>query len=790
MNTQARITYIERGSNAPRPDLFRCNLVWENESTLLIGWGNSIKIGKILQRHNSPFPSAVGHTSPHTYTETQQNVPERYVELTALFETDYYVCGIAPFGEFLVVLSVEDDPSDGSERLRPELRIVTRTNEEISSDALSVKGFEKYLASDYRLCHVEAENMFYIVSPKDIVIGRPRDMDDHIAWLLERRKYEEALQATETHADQLREHTLAEVGQSYIEHLLYLSKQAPSETHPDPRQFAKRAAGLCPKVLGKDDKLWEKWVFRFGELNEFRAICDYIPTHKPLILSSTVYEMVLGAFLSSPESSDRSKFLELIQNWPPTLYSVPNVINALKSRLQSVSDTALMDALARLYAFNGDYAKTLHIYLRLKKTKDPNAPSAAASASASDSGSFDPSKPDYQQVVTNSDDAFDLIVRHRLFDAVRDKILLLMEYDSKRASELMVTHIEQIQVEHVVEQLVAAGATVKVDPKQAPIQDQLPVRRWLHEYLHALFLRDPHVGRDFHQLMIDLYADFDREQLLPFLRQSNYYPLEKALEVCQQRELYRETVFLMGRMGNAKNGLQLLIEKIGEVREAISFIEEQNDSELWEDLIEYAMTSPKFVSDLLEHIGAYIDPLQLIKRIPAGMEIQGLRDRLVKIISDFNLQSSLRKDCNRILQSDCADLSLRLFRQQRRGQRVDQFVECALCGGRLVCAKPWSIIAFECHHVYHQRCFLRAAEQSSDGQTPAGGFAASGLSDAQSRQSRSFAMRSSFSLSPAQEEVAMTGRMWCSICQNDASKQQQGSGNSGLSHVATGRRIG
>jgi hypothetical protein len=72
--------------------------------------------------------------------------------------------------------------------------------------------------------------------------------------------------------------------------------------------------------------------------------------------------------------------------------------------------------------------------------------------------------------------------------------------------------------------------------------------------------------------------------------------------------------------------------------QAIDFIETQNDEELWEDLIDYSMKNPKFISSLLEHIGAYVDPIRLIKRIPEGMEITGLRDRIVKIISDYNLQ--------------------------------------------------------------------------------------------------------------------------------------------------------
>lgn len=90
--------------------------------------------------------------------------------------------------------------------------------------------------------------------------------------------------------------------------------------------------------------------------------------------------------------------------------------------------------------------------------------------------------------------------------------------------------------------------------------------RLLHEYLHQLFVKDPHIGKDFHELQVTLYADLDYPLLMPFLRQSNYYPLEKAYHACEARSLYPEMVFVLGRMGNNKQGLQLLIEKIGDVK--------------------------------------------------------------------------------------------------------------------------------------------------------------------------------------------------------------------------------
>ena len=51
---------------------------------------------------------------------------------------------------------------------------------------------------DHMLCpvpslsteHSEGESLFYIISPKDIVVAKERDQDDHIDWLLDKKKYE------------------------------------------------------------------------------------------------------------------------------------------------------------------------------------------------------------------------------------------------------------------------------------------------------------------------------------------------------------------------------------------------------------------------------------------------------------------------------------------------------------------------------------------------------------------------------------------------------------------------
>jgi len=176
-------------------------------------------------------------------------------------------------------------------------------------------------------------------------------------------------------------------------------------------------------------------------------------------------------------------------------------------------------------------------------------------------------------------------------------------------------------------------------------------------------------------------------------------------------------------MGNNKLALALLIEKVGDVKEAIDFVQSKNDDELWEDLIAHSMTNANFVSGLLENIGGHVDPIKLIRRIPNGMTIPHLRDRLVKIISDYNLQMSLREGCNRILKSDCVDLTQRLNRAHRKGLRADAPQRCQTCQSPIVCSKnnDDSLVAFFCSHSYHLVCLRTAIQhQKTAGAAPGG----------------------------------------------------------------------
>ncbi len=50
-------------------------------------------------------------------------------------------------------------------------------------------------------------------------------------------------------------------------------------------------------------------------------------------------------------------------------------------------------------------------------------------------------------------------------------------------------------------------------------------------------------------------------------------------------------VYILGRMGNARQALHLIIEKLGDIPQAIDFVRSQRDEELWDYLITWALGS-------------------------------------------------------------------------------------------------------------------------------------------------------------------------------------------------------
>ncbi|KAJ4482441.1 hypothetical protein J3R30DRAFT_3854844, partial [Lentinula aciculospora] len=712
ISNKSTIAFIDRPNDAPRPDLFPVSLVWQDEQTLLVAWADFIKVARVRTREtgftvevikvfqlDSMIAGIMPHPMPIAIALSSLNNPPPL--------TSFLLLTFAPSQTALldldVLLTSDTDRTKQAKTLseRPELRIISRGGEELAADALSVSGYQAWTCGDYKLAgpiSADADNWYVVLSPRDLILVRPRDEYDHVAWLVERERFEEALEALEAIEYSLgvsKNHegsgdpiesgvkvvggvklTSVDVGQKLVESLV-------SEG------LFSKASQFLPRVCARDPKRWEDWIFVFAEKRHLQSIIPYVPTQDPR-LNRVVYEMIVAYLLAH----DAKMVLQTIKEWPRDIYDIGAVIVAVKDELDKVEvshetvaktkSVVLMECLAELYTSNHQPGKALPYFLKLKY---PNV--------------------------------FELIEENNLYTDVKDMVLSLIEFEfeldarengkkgedkQSKAVSLLVDNVHSIPINKVVSQLA-------------------PRPKYLFFYLDALVGKDPNLlagsgFADLQNLQVKLYADYARPRLIDFLRSSTDYDLEKAYKVCQERDLILEMVFLLGRMGDNKKALGLIIERLGDVERAINFAKDQADDELWEDLLKYAETRPAFIRGLLENVGPEINPIRLIRRIKNGLEIPGLKGALIKILQDFHLQISLLEGCQTILNGDGSELSKRVQRDQTSGFFLTVKSKCHICSQPLQESPLQLVLLFLCRHTVHARCARPNGDETELPQLP------------------------------------------------------------------------
>ncbi|MAD81416.1 MAG: hypothetical protein CL912_00500 [Deltaproteobacteria bacterium] len=132
-----------------------------------------------------------------------------------------------------------------------------------------------------------------------------------------------------------------------------------------------------------------------------------------------------------------------------------------------------------------------------------------------------------------------------------------------------------------------------------------------------------------------------------------------------------ELVYLYSKTGQTKRALTLIIDRLRDVSQAIAFAKSQDDTELWNDLLDYSMDKPRFIRGLLEEVGTAINPITLVRRIPEGLEIEGLREGLSRMIKEYEIQHSISSGVARVLRGEVATAQTTLRAGQRKGVKFD-----------------------------------------------------------------------------------------------------------------------
>lgn len=503
-------------------------------------------------------------------------------------------------------------------------------------------------------------------------------------------------------------------------------------------QIAGEVAG---KVLNTTSR-WEHWTWVFIRNKKFDEISPVIPTFQiSPPLPPSVFEIILGHYVST----NRTQFKELLDSWPTDLFEASTISTAIEDQLKpgNISKESgdwrlLEESLAKVYLAEGQYQNALRCYVRLQ----------------------------------DADTALAMIKEHHLVDTIADDIPSLVLLRITPVELKLATQDELAELSSDPIKLLVDEATHGVVGPQEVVgqleEAQPPLMVFVFFYLRALWRGEgtsqkeiPKVGLrghvtslladegkilvdQFADMAVDLFAEYDRELLMEFLHTSTSYTFEKAVKICERRHYVEELVYLLSKTGQMKKALFLIINDLNDVSKAISFAKEQDDKDLWDDLLEYSMSRPRFISSLLIEVGTAIDPITLVKRIPSGLEIEGLKDGLKKMIREYDLQDSISNGAAKVMASEVAVGMQELRQGRRRGVRFDVLHGRAIQSmptvslkaetktqtstwqkheqGRCVgCNEPFSedesetLVGFACGHVCH---LSHLAGSTNDAPTP------------------------------------------------------------------------
>ena len=541
----------------------------------------------------------------------------------------------------------------------------------------------------------------FIQSPYDCIIATKPSLSDHYNWLSSHEMFEDAWKLLDRHPEAAPSdsHTSASspskgsmtdffaddssmnvlsldyglgihadkeklrVGERWIQQLVSSEDWA-------------QAGKICGLVLGSSST-WENWVMAFAKADKFDEITPYIPTeYQGSPLPPAVYEIILTHYVAI----DRPRFRELLENWPPELFDVDTILEAVQTRFKSgeVREDSieggqtgrdwrlLLECLAKLYLAVGRPRKALRCFIQLQ----------------------------------NADAAMALIAEAHLVGAVADDIpgfILLQvskeQQHSASLSELATQTLDPIRL------LVSEAHHGVVMPdtviRQLKSYFGMP-NPYLYFYFRALWHGDvppsqegeaatrttlvserllADEGRnlvsDHADMAVELFANYDRDLLMTFLKSSQTYNLSLASQLCEKRNYIPELVYLLSKEGRTAQALRLIIDQLGDVSQAIAFAKDQSDTNLWDDLLDYSMNKPSFIRGLLEEVGTSIDPLKLVKRIPPGLEIEGLREGLSRMMREFEVQESISKGVARVLRGEVNAAMQQRSSGLRKGIRFD-----------------------------------------------------------------------------------------------------------------------
>uniref|UniRef100_A0A671T0K1 Vacuolar protein sorting-associated protein 8 homolog n=1 Tax=Sinocyclocheilus anshuiensis TaxID=1608454 RepID=A0A671T0K1_9TELE len=253
------------------------------------------------------------------------------------------------------------------------------------------------------------------------------------------------------------------------------------------------------------------------------------------------------------------------------------------------------------------------------------------------------------------------------------------------------------------------------------------------------------LGPDLHELLVDLLCQFSPQQVTAFLKTSQDYRLEEAIQITEKHKLHEAAAYLLEKKGNVQGAFEVLlqVEETGnEVQSLLRRVEEalhdiialcqrsshglnqQQRENHWcimnlaegpvsPDCFSLPSALKELTMKVLNSMSSFIAPPAIIQRILQDpvygkgklAEIQGL---ILGMLETFNYEQTLLETTTNLLNSDLHWSLSHLRKAVSRGLHPRQY-HCNICLQQYKRRQESEeeIIIFSCGHLYHCQCLQR-----------------------------------------------------------------------------------
>ncbi|QLL34949.1 hypothetical protein HG536_0H03240 [Torulaspora globosa] len=624
------VKFPNDGSDEVRPALYKPHVHFPESDRILVGWGRHIWMFKVSLKSSIDYGKNLGSILSSAASSLRA-IPDKKVELEHYFQLRLQIAGVASFKDDQILCLGFDIESKENSNI-PELQVIDAVSGlDVYSDEVISKNYKNLSLNDYHLGKHINQTLpeYFLISAKDSIRIQVFSLNDHYNWYLTKGNY---LKAWEIGKYAVSPDERLTTGFKYVYQLL------DDEQWECAVSFITSLIASNAKEGQQMDRLLEesrKVFMIFIDNGKVDSLTECIPTEPRL--DKSIYDAILNYYL---EERKLEKFMNCIHKWPLNVYSFQGLQDRLEEKIEKhdTFENIYRDAIIHMYLIQKLYVKAVPHMIKRKDIR-----------------------------------VLDILLTHNLASQITLSILdlVLLPYDDsiKSLNKLSITDAQKI-FQKPINLLVSNRHSFQTSKVVDTLSNPKELGLILFLYLSRLSVIDPDLTAKYENDLIGLYAEFQKGQLLEFLKRRSNYDLEKAIEFCSNRHgFHNELIYLWGKIGENKKALSLIIDELNDPNLAIEFVKNWGDADLWVFMVSYSMDKPKFIKALLDSPDQFGKTyLEVIRAMPPDLHVSGLKSTVVRISRDNALTLQVSRNVFKIIDDETREYGLEYLKYMTMGK--------------------------------------------------------------------------------------------------------------------------